>query len=311
MKTEKFAIIPSRILEMRSDRPRPTRMPRGRTLDPRNPRAPRRADEINLPALTPNSLRVYAVIADVGIDRGVRKIARPMIAERSGLTRPQVAVAIKRLRELGLIFPIETHAKLRQFDAYTLPERAKGEAWVKVPRSWIRTDPRNPDRDLSAAEFATLVYLLDHRNAGTRACRPSVPRLAELTGASVRSIGAHLKRAAELGLIVRVQGGLNYAAQTWFAHLNPKEFARATAGKPIRFSRHREDEIPDENVAPDDTVPVDAPTTDAELDERIGSHDDAPPLGDEDAPPIDGPEIGVADDLATFNGEYERVGVAA
>lgn len=301
--TGKFAKIPSPILAMRSDDRKKKLAPRGNTANPKPGNDEAEAEEkltALLPALAPNDLRVYAVIADVGVHKGFRAITRREIAKRSGLTRAQISVAIKSLINLGLIEAFETHAKLRQFDRYVLTEFDDKEGWVKVPREWVR------NAEVSAPEFATLVHLLDHRNARTKVCRPSAARLAELTGAGVRSIKTHLAKLTKLGLIARVQQGENRAAQTWFAHLNAREFAAAVAGKPVRFTeRFAEDAIPADQGEPVEADLTNAPTR-QELAELAGSYEKAPPLGDADAPPLNGNEQVADMGFSGFHREFDE-----
>lgn len=271
---------------------------------PKKPKKPK-----NPPAaLVPNewlavgavALRVLVAILDVGIYKGTRKITRRQIVDRTGIHATRLPAAIRELRAAGIIVTVEG-------DCYVTKEFDPKEGdFTKIERNLAR------DKRLSPGEYCVFLNVLSFRNLRTGVCRPSVATLVKLTRTSRATVLRHLAKLVELGLIVRVQQGPNAAAQTWFAHLDPKKFAKAVAGNPVRFSRHRDDEVPDENAAPDDSVPTDAHTTEAEFLERFGSHEDAPPLGDEDVPPIDGPEFGVADDLATFKGEYEeRVGVAA
>ena len=172
-----------------------------------------------------------------------------------------------------------------------------------MPREWVQ------NKKIKPAQFATLVYLLGHRNAKTKVCRPSVATLAKLTGTSPATVHRHLAHFTRLGLIARVQQGENRAAQTWFAHLDAKEFAAAVAGKPVRFRDVAEPADLGEHGEPDVDVAAEISVT--EVAEAVGSHDEAPAIADSDVPPITDTELAADAGFDGFRREYEMERVAA
>ena len=156
---QKYAAIPHFVIALRGDLPEP------------NKKTP--APKDLPPLLSANALYVYALIADVAPDkRGFRTVTRAQMVERSGIHLTLLPAAIRALVDAKLVETFVTNEKLKQSDNYRLKTPSIGDGWVRVPREWVQ------NKKIKPAQFATLVYLLGHRNAKTKVCRPSVATLA-------------------------------------------------------------------------------------------------------------------------------------